>query len=722
MAVRQMKLIDGSPTAAIYARKSRATEKGESIENQINRGISLCELRGWGYIVFVDYDYSGKDTDRPDFEEMMKRIHKGELQYLVCYKLDRVSRSVSDFSNLIEELSRLDVAFISIKESFDTSTPMGRAMMYITAVFAQLERETIAERVRDNMIDRAKLGKWNGGPVPFGFDAQQETIEYKGRHKKVSKLIVNDEESQIIGKFYDWYLESDGSIRACTFRANEEGYRTKNNALWSHNQMSRILQNPLYCIADQDAYDYFKNYTDVQIVDDPEDFDGTHGLMLYNRRKPHKKTTRKREQEEWILTIGEHQGIIPGRTFAKAQLKRSKNTSEAPRSGQSTRSPLAGLVRCGRCSASMSVFSSPKDSKDKSKGYFQYFNCLTKKQKSKTLCDNGSVRADLLEDLIVKHITGLLQDKSALQDILNATNSGIDDRRIPLIAKRNRMQNDIDSIDNEISNLVDALGKGILPELVIKRKYKELEDRRAKLQQEYRTVSNELDHGNIEVFDIEAMQQHLTSFSYAYEYLSMDEKKKLLQSIVKEIRIDRNKVTLTLYFLPGKEYSYNPDADHQAVCFRTDKHALPKCKIITLDLHIDNVDSLPEDTIGDRIKKIRLQKGLHIKDLASLCGMSEMSISYIERGIRQPYISNLNKISTILGTTNRYLLGADAWPEKTPGQIIKKYRMINGWTQRQLAEKASLDPSIIASYESGKHKRPRASSLQAIYQALGYHR
>lgn len=104
MDERQMNIIDGADTAAIYARKSKATEKGESVENQINRCIALCEMRGWGYVVFQDYDYSGKNTDRPDFEEMMKRIHKGELQYMTCYKLDRVSRSTGDFSNLIQEL------------------------------------------------------------------------------------------------------------------------------------------------------------------------------------------------------------------------------------------------------------------------------------------------------------------------------------------------------------------------------------------------------------------------------------------------------------------------------------------------------------------------------------------------------------------------------------------------------------------------------------------
>lgn len=565
MEERQMKLIDRSPTAAIYARKSKASEKGESIENQINRCISLCELRDWGYIVFQDYDISGATLDRPDFELMMNKIHKGELQYLVCYKLDRVSRSTGDFSNLIQELDAIDVAFISIKENFDLSTPMGRAMMMITSVFAQLERETIAERVRDNMIDRAKMGKWNGGPVPFGFDAETKTIETGDRSKKVSKLIINKEESQMIKEFYAWYLLSNGSVRNVCTKVNELGYRTKNNAYWSDSQVSRLLQSPLYCINDIDAYNYFKDNTEVNIVDSKDDYEGQNGLMYYNRRKSHKKTTRERDEEDWILAIGEHKGFIPGEIFTKVQHKISKNKVTAPRTGQGERSPLVGLVKCGRCGSSMSVFSSPRDSKDKSKGYYNYFRCITREQKAKILCDNSNVRADILEELVVSHVTSLLDNDKSLKEILESSNNDIEDKRLPLIAKRNKLQSDLDKVDNEIDNLVDSLSKGILPEVIIKRKYKELEERKVNLRKELEIISSELNNNYVETFDLETVTKNIKDFINTYEYLNLDEKKKLLNSIVKEISMDKNKVKLQLYFLPGQEY------DSQVLCSRMGK-------------------------------------------------------------------------------------------------------------------------------------------------------
>lgn len=555
-------------TAAIYARKSKATDKGESIENQISRGKALCQLRGWDYVIYEDYDVSGKTLERPDFERMMKDIYSDKINFVVCYKLDRISRSVNNFSNLIEELNSLDVGFICIKDNFDTSTPMGRAMMYITSVFAQLERETIAERVRDNMFDRAKLGKWNGGPIPFGFDAEKNTIEYNGKNKKVSKLIVNNKEAVLIKEFFEWYLESDGSIRSCVTRANELGYKTKNDAYWSHNQMSRILQNCIYCIADQEAYEYFKNNTDVNIVNDKDAYDGAHGLMFYNRRKPHKKTSRQREESEWILVIGEHKGIISGEAFNKVQKKLSLNKSKAPRTGQSIKSPLVGLVKCGRCGASMSIFSSAKNKTNKTLGYYHYFRCITREQKAKILCDNSNIRADLLEDLIVNHITSLLDDENSIESLLNNANSEMDNYRLPLIAKRNKINSELANISKEIDNLVNALGKGTLPEVIIKKKYKELETKKIELRKEYNKIDFELSTNYTETYNIDFIKQHLSNFKDNYAFLDLEERKKLLYSIVKEITVDKNNVKLELYFLPGMDCHADCLHTHKGSCWQ----------------------------------------------------------------------------------------------------------------------------------------------------------
>ncbi|MCD5415112.1 MAG: recombinase family protein [Clostridiales bacterium] len=128
--------------AAIYARKSRATEKGESIENQINRCIAYCKTKERTYKIYKDNNFSGKNLDRPAFRELIHDAKGGVFKTLISYRLDRVTRSLNDFSTLSGEFSNMGIGTVFLKESFDTSTPMGRAMMNISAVFAQ---ETIAK-------------------------------------------------------------------------------------------------------------------------------------------------------------------------------------------------------------------------------------------------------------------------------------------------------------------------------------------------------------------------------------------------------------------------------------------------------------------------------------------------------------------------------------------------------------------------------------------------
>lgn len=125
---------------ALYSRKSKFTGKGESIGNQVELGkeyvrVHFGEAAVDKIVLYEDEGFSGGNLNRPAFKRMMDAARKRKFKAIIVYRLDRISRNVSDFSGLIEELARLDIAFISIKEQFDTSTPMGRAMMYIASVF-----------------------------------------------------------------------------------------------------------------------------------------------------------------------------------------------------------------------------------------------------------------------------------------------------------------------------------------------------------------------------------------------------------------------------------------------------------------------------------------------------------------------------------------------------------------------------------------------------------
>lgn len=200
---------------AVYSRKSKFTGKGESIGNQVELSREYIRTHyGDAYaesmVVYEDEGFSGGNMNRPDFKRMMKAAHEHKFKAIVVYRLDRISCNVSDFSTLIEELSRLDIAFVSIREQFDTGTPIGRAMMYFPSVFSQLERETIAERIRDNMHELAKTGRWLGGTTPTGYASESvKHITVDGKSKKACKLKLVPEEADTIRLIYKIFQESD---------------------------------------------------------------------------------------------------------------------------------------------------------------------------------------------------------------------------------------------------------------------------------------------------------------------------------------------------------------------------------------------------------------------------------------------------------------------------------------------------------------------------------
>lgn len=223
-------------TIAIYSRKSRYTGKGESIGNQID----LCreyihthygDAAAEHAVVFEDEGFSGGNLNRPDFKKMMTAAKDRKFKAIVVYRLDRISRNISDFSSLIEELGRLGIDFVSIRESFDTSSPMGRAMMYIASVFSQLERETIAERIRDNMHELAKTGRWLGGTTPTGYASESvKSITVDGKTKKACKLKLLPDEAEIIYKIFDLYEQYD-SLTMTETELLRQGIKTKTGVL-----------------------------------------------------------------------------------------------------------------------------------------------------------------------------------------------------------------------------------------------------------------------------------------------------------------------------------------------------------------------------------------------------------------------------------------------------------------------------------------------------------
>lgn len=396
---------------AIYSRKSRFTGRGESIDNQVELcreylRVNSGEADADAAMVFEDEGFSGGNLNRPAFKRMMQCARSRQFRAIVVYRLDRISRNIGDFSTLIEELSRLGIAFISIREQFDTGSPMGRAMMYIASVFSQLERETIAERIRDNMHELAKTGRWLGGTTPTGYTSESvQSVTMDGRTKKTCHLKLIPEEAETVRHIFALYGEN-ASLTLTEAALLREGIRTKTGKDFTRFSIRGILQNPVYMVADGDAYRYFVE-KQAELFSSSADFDGDHGILAYNRTQQEKgSTTTFLPVSRWIVSVGRHPGLIPGRAWVKVQESLERNGSRAYNRPRRNEALLTGLLFCD-CSSRMY----PKLTRRKNEKGEQVYTyiCRMKERSRKERCGQKNVSGNALDRAVTEEIKKLAE-------------------------------------------------------------------------------------------------------------------------------------------------------------------------------------------------------------------------------------------------------------------------------------------------------------------------
>ena len=194
---------------AIYTRQSVADDlEFNSLEAQRQAVEAYTESQrseGWVALpeCYDDSGFSGGNTDRPAFKELLEAVARGGIDVVAVYKLDRLSRSISDFVRIADLFQKHGVRFVSTTQAFDTSTPVGRMTVNLLATFATFEREMISERTRDKMSATRRKGHWTGGVPPRGYDAQE------------MRLVVNDPEAAELREIFDLYLGLGSILSVC---------------------------------------------------------------------------------------------------------------------------------------------------------------------------------------------------------------------------------------------------------------------------------------------------------------------------------------------------------------------------------------------------------------------------------------------------------------------------------------------------------------------------
>ncbi|WP_164908916.1 recombinase family protein [Candidatus Velamenicoccus archaeovorus] len=355
---------------AIYTRKS--TSEGldqnftsldaqrEAAENYINSQ----KHEGWVVLQepYDDGGFTGANMDRPGLQKLLSEIKNQKINCVVVYKVDRLSRSLTDFAQLLEFFDKNNVTFVSVTQSFNTNTSMGRLTLNILLSFAQFEREIARERTKDKMSAARKRGQWTGGIAPLGYCVDDN-----------KKLIVDPEGAKVVREIFDLYLKGNSTLKI-VHMFNEKGYKTNKIACkngktlggvkYSVARIQWMLRHPIYM-----------------------------GKALYNGQ----------------IYDGEHEAIIDEETFKKTQALLNENHRErkATKNVDCT-GLLSRILHCKICGTYMTHTYTIRNGTHK----YRYYTCTNAQKLGHSSCPTRSVNSKAIEDAVVNCLREIFSDKS----------------------------------------------------------------------------------------------------------------------------------------------------------------------------------------------------------------------------------------------------------------------------------------------------------------------
>jgi DNA invertase Pin-like site-specific DNA recombinase len=350
---------------AVYTRKS--SEEGlDQAFNSLDAQREACEAyiasqRHEGWIAVPDrYDdggVSGGTLERPALQRLLRDIEADLVDVVVVYKVDRLSRSLTDFARLVEVFDRHGVSFVWVTQAFNTTTSMGRLTLNILLSFAQFEREVTAERIRDKFRSSRAKGMWMGGHPPLGYDVENR------------KLVVNETEAALVRRIFERFVAL-GSATLLVKELNADGCRTKS---WTTQSGRQREGRP---------------------------FDKGYLYRLLNNRVYLGEAVHKGKSYP-----GEHRAIVNRVLWKKVHAILAENArTRANRTRAGTPAPLKGLLRCTACGAAMT----PSHTRRRGRLY-RYYVCLKGMKNGAESCPVRSVAAAEIEGVVLGQVRRLLQ-------------------------------------------------------------------------------------------------------------------------------------------------------------------------------------------------------------------------------------------------------------------------------------------------------------------------
>jgi site-specific DNA recombinase len=493
---------------AIYTRKStdeRLDMQINSLDSQRSAAeafIASQKSEGWICLpkLYDDGGFSGGNLDRPAFKQMMADIAAGEIDCVVVYKVDRLSRSLMDFARAMETFDKHGVSFVSVTQQFNTTHSMGRLTLNILLSFAQFERDIIGERIRDKIAAQREQGLWCGGQPVLGYDVD--------RSQTSPKLVINAIEAANVREIFELYLK----LRTLLPVVQELAERGWANKSWltrkGHSKGGR-------------AFDKCSVYS---LLTNP----------VYVGKIRHKEN----------IYEGQHEAIIDQKTFdaVNALLKaHGRKSIEGKRLINRHDALLKGLLYCPGCGYTMVHNVNKRKSK-----LYRYYVCQTAIKRGRQWCDTGSLPAGAIEAAVLSEIRCIVEDDGLKREVFEQTEGIVDRQQAKLAIQLRQLEHQLsrDQAETQRSSL-DGLS-GQLNQA-----------RRDDLRLRMESVSNQIDEvrQSIEAAKQTRLQRKdiavaFKDFDSLWALLNPRERTQLLDLLIERVEFDRQSSALSITYHP----------------------------------------------------------------------------------------------------------------------------------------------------------------------------
>lgn len=534
---------------AIYTRKSRITNKGDSIGVQFKQSSDYAVNQlglpdNYQFLKYEDKGLSGYYSDRPDFQRLLRDIEMGKIKAVACYKLDRISRKTSDLMRLLEYFERHDVTLLVCSNNINTQISTSKIIIQVLAIIAEFERDILTERIQDNLMELAKDGRWLGGATPTGFTSNRVSTGSGKNKSAVSFLVSLENEKALVQKIYRVFRQTRSIQTTCKEISKE--HKTKQGAVFTASTIRLILKNPIYCTADERAYNYFLEH-DGNIFGELSEFDGTHGISAYNKTDQCKiededstffnpkfsQLLTPKPVSEWIISVGRHEGFVSATDWIETQKLLEAIAEKYNRPHRKTNALLSGLMYCPCCGKRLRVISE-SDRWTNGKPRFKYVCPGVRKNE----CDFKAVDGVLMDEYVIKQLSDLSDQQgeyyrrifeAKLERVIRSDHSEQEYRNMQkTIAK---LETDISAQVRNLREAHESLRKYIEADL------QEMTAELEKLQSALRRMDEAQAGNQFLMHELTTIKKRLLSFAEYAKDAQPDELVTLINTVVERIYV-----------------------------------------------------------------------------------------------------------------------------------------------------------------------------------------